>query len=157
MCIRVGENWKGLSSGYCSCLKLTTVNRGYPRQPAGKKNSHQNGLPSNGVFLRFIKKEYKHIKSRLDSYSGCISYRLDTWFVSRISRFRKQKVLSLQIRSNQGISSRYKTPLGDIAMKISNLILKYLIFWVNPTICIPHKIIQLKHLSSELKLLLVYI
>lgn len=51
----------------------------------------------------------------------------------------------------------YKTPLGDIAMKISNLILKYLIFESIPQYVYLTKIIQLKHLSSQLKLLLVYI
>lgn len=128
MCVSgVGRIEKGLRSGYCSCLKLTPVNRGYPRQWA-RKTTIKVGCFSNGVFLRFIKKEYKHIKSRLGSDSGCILYRLDTWFMRRISRLRKQKILSLQIRSNQGIGSLYKTPLGDIAIKISNLILKYLIF-----------------------------
>lgn len=43
----------------------------------GKKSNLQSGLLSNVVFLRFIKKEYKHIKSRLGSYSGCILQRLD--------------------------------------------------------------------------------
>lgn len=72
-------------------------------------------------------------------------------------RFRKQKVSSLQIRSNQGIDILYKIPLGDIAMKISNSILKYLIFESIPQYVYPTKMIQLKHLSSQLKLLLVYI
>lgn len=51
----------------------------------------------------------------------------------------------------------YKTPLGDIAMNISNLILKYLIFESIPQYVYLTKIIQLKHVSSQLKLLLVYI
>lgn len=42
-------------------------------------------------------------------------------------------------------------------MKISNLILKYLIFESTPQYVYLTKIIQLKHLSSQLKLLLVYI
>lgn len=42
-------------------------------------------------------------------------------------------------------------------MKVSNLILKYLIFESIPQYVYLTKIIQLKHLSSQLKLLLVYI
>lgn len=42
-------------------------------------------------------------------------------------------------------------------MKISNLILKYLNFESIPQYVYLTKIIQLKHLSSQLKLLLVYI
>lgn len=41
-------------------------------------------------------------------------------------------------------------------MKISNLILKYLIFESIPQYLYLTKIIQLKHLSFQLKLLLVY-
>lgn len=104
-----------------------------------------------GVFPRFIKKEYKHTKNQ-ELGPTAAAYYIDwinyLWAESQGLENKKSQVYKLGLI--QGIDILYKTPLGDIAMKISNLILKYLIFELIPQYVYLTKMIQLKHVVLNL-------